>query len=89
MVDLPAPRPLQGVGALQQSLPRPSGPLPERVSQAVASKTGAQLVSVAKQLASKPAPIDHARVAEIKTSITSGTYRANPEDIARALLGNG
>ena len=88
MVDLPAPTPLHGLGPSQQPLSRPSGAASEKGSQTLGTSRATQLVRVAKELASEPAPVDHARVAQIKASISSGTYRTDPEAIASALLGN-
>lgn len=89
MVDLPAPTPLRGIAASQQPQPRAADGATRKVSKEMAENVPPKHVSLARELASEPAPVDHARVARIQAAIRSGSYRADPEQIARAILKNG
>lgn len=88
MVDLPGPTSVRGIGA-----PRPRSIFVSGVSsEAVKDKPGKgelQTVRLAKDLASEPAPLDHAKVARIRAALQDGTYSIDPHKIARAVLGNG
>jgi flagellar biosynthesis anti-sigma factor FlgM len=46
------------------------------------------LVRLAAELSSAPPPVDQARIAEIRDAISKGSYRIDPDGIARALLGD-
>ena len=89
MVDLPGPTSVRGIGASQlrtgvaSSIPRKAS------NDVVVTKGGSQTKSLARDLATEPAPVDQAKVAEIRAAITAGTYSIDPHKIARALLGNG
>jgi flagellar biosynthesis anti-sigma factor FlgM len=48
-----------------------------------------QLVSLASRMAAEPPPRDEVRVARLRQAIGSGTYELDPEQIARAVLGEG
>ena len=89
MVDLPGPIPLRGPAAPQRPNAQPS----ERASvRPAGSDLGGQtlpkLVSLASELANAPPPVDRSRIAEIRAAISAGTYRLDPESIARSLLGD-
>ena len=89
MVDLPGPVPLRGTAASPrtQAKPRVSGA--RTVASEVTGKSLPQLVELANALASGPPPVDYARIAQIRAAISTGTYRIEPEKIARALTGKG
>jgi negative regulator of flagellin synthesis FlgM len=88
MVDLPGPIPLRGPAALQPKA-RPSERAAARPTGSdLGGKTLPKLVSLASELASAPPPVDRSRIAEIRAAISSGTYRLDPEGIARKLLGD-
>lgn len=88
MVDLPGPTPLRRIAASLQPQPGASGAAARKPEKNVAETGEPQLVSVARELASGTPPRDPARIAELRASISSGQFRADPEQIARALLGD-
>ena len=49
----------------------------------VASQSG--LLATAKALAAQPAPVDLARVGQLREAIRNGSYAIDPQSIARAM----
>jgi flagellar biosynthesis anti-sigma factor FlgM len=89
MVDLPGPIPLRGPATPQRPKAQPSERAVTRPTDSdLGGKTLPKLVSLASELASAPPPVDRSRIAEIRAAISTGTYRLNPESIARSLLGD-
>ena len=88
MVDLPGPIPVRGSAATPSSQSRPAAAgRAQGARQELATKSLPQLVRLATELSSAPPPVDNARIAEIRDAISKGSYRIDPEGIARALLG--
>jgi len=89
MVDLPGPSAVRSIAASQprSGLATANG-VYRGAGKAGASNSEPQTVSVARDLASEPAPVDQARVAQIRAAISAGTYTIEPHKIARALLRN-
>ena len=89
MVDLPGPIPLRGPATPQRPKAQPSErPATRPTGSDLGANTLPKLVSLASELASAPPPVDHSRIAEIRAAISAGTYRLDPESIARSLLGD-
>lgn len=88
MVDLPGPGPVRRITAAQQPQPGTAGPAARKAASNDVGSNEPQLVSLGKELASGSAPLDQSRIAQIRAAISSGTFSVNPEEIARALLGN-
>ena len=89
MVDLPRPIPVRGPTATPRSQPRPAAAGPaQNARHELATKSLPQLVRLAAELSSAPPPVDQARIAEIRDAISKGSYRIDPDGIARALLGD-
>ena len=89
MVDLPGPIPLRGPATPQRPTAQPSErPAARPTGGDLGGNTLPRLVSLASELASAPPPVDHSRIAEIRAAISNGTYRLDPESIARSLLGD-
>lgn len=49
----------------------------------IASQSG--LLATAKALAAQPAPVDLARVGQLREAIRNGSYAIDPQSIARAM----
>lgn len=47
----------------------------------------AKLIRLAGDLAAQPAPVDTARVAELRSAIAEGRYTFDPDSVAAAMLG--
>ena len=89
MVDLPGPLPVRGPTATSRAQPKPAATNPgQDVRHELATKSLPQLVRLAAELSSAPPPVDQARIAEIRDAISKGSYRIDPDGIARALLGD-
>lgn len=88
MVDLPGPAPLRPSAAPQRAQTKP-GAAPTKVAAQsdLEGKSLPQLVGLANELASGPPPLDYARIAKIRAAISTGSYKVDPDEIARALLG--
>lgn len=89
MVDLPGPTPLRRTAAPEQPQRSSVGVPAPSASARRAGSTAPELTTIASQLADEPAPVDRARVIEIRTAINSGSYSVDADRIAHALLGNG
>ena len=90
MVDLPGAAPLSGAPPAHRSPAKLAGVAARTTGGSdVEGKSLPQLVSLASELASRPPPLDYARIAQIRVAISTGSYRIHPESIAQALLGNG
>lgn len=88
MVDLPGPAPLRPSAAPQRAQAKPATATPKAAAQSdVEGKSLPQLVGLANELASGPPPLDYARIAKIRAAISTGSYKIDPDAIARALLG--
>ena len=70
--------------------------VPHRASQYNAAQTPAQqtshqtslpqLLNMVAELATHGPPVDHAKIAQIRQAIAFGSYRADPDAIAGALI---
>lgn len=87
MVDLPGPAPLRSTGAPQRAQAKPPAPANAASRSELEGKSLPQLVGLANELASGPPPLDYARIAKIRAAISTGSYKVDPDEIARALLG--
>lgn len=87
MVDIPGPTPLRSIAATKLQ-PGATGAATRKVQKPATGSSAPPIVSLAKELASGTAPLDQSRIAEIRAGIASGTYGIDPDQIARALLGN-
>lgn len=88
MVDLPGPTPLRRISAAQQPQPGAAGRTMRKASKNDDGSKEPQLVSLARELASGSPPLDQSRISQIRSAISSGTFRVSPDQIALALLGN-
>lgn len=90
MVDLPGPAPLRPTAAPQRAQTKPAAAAAKAASRnEVEGKSLPQLVGLANELANGPPPVDYARIAKIRAAISTGSYKVEPDEIARALLGKG
>jgi negative regulator of flagellin synthesis FlgM len=48
-----------------------------------------QLLNMVAELATHGPPVDHAKIAQLRQAIAFGSYRADPDAIAEALIGFG
>lgn len=60
-----------------------AAPMP-RPAQDVAAT--ASLITLAADIAGQPVPVDHGRVAAIRSAIAGGSYRLDPAATARAMV---
>lgn len=88
MVDLSGVTPLRAVRNAQRAQEQVQVRQPARIESQLAGKSLPQLASLAAELSSAPPPVDQARIAEVRASISGGSYQLDPDRIARALLGN-
>lgn len=90
MVDVPGPAPLRGAPSAERTRGKIIAPVVLTTGGGnIRGKSLPQLVSLANELASGPPPLDFARIAQIRAAISTGSYRLDPDQIARALLGSG
>ena len=87
MVDLPGPTPLRPIGAPRHAPAERGSRSTTQANGELAKKSLPQLVRLAAELSSEPPPVDYARIAQIRAAISNGSYRIDPEQIARALVG--
>lgn len=87
MVELPGPGPLRQGAAPNRAQAKPAVTAAPTPGADVEGKSLPQLVDLANELASGSPPLDYARIARIRSAISTGSYRIDPGRIARALLG--
>ncbi|RST31551.1 flagellar biosynthesis anti-sigma factor FlgM [Sphingomonas ginkgonis] len=88
MVELPGTSPLRGIAGAQRVAPALTGHRPASApADELTAKSLPQLVSLAKQVAQEGPPVDSAKIARIRDAISTGSYRADADAIAKALLG--
>ncbi|MES2290871.1 MAG: flagellar biosynthesis anti-sigma factor FlgM [Pseudomonadota bacterium] len=60
----------------QAPAPAPAAPSPSL----------SRLVSLANQLSSAPAPVDYAKIAQIRRAIADGSYQVDPDALAKSIV---
>lgn len=60
----------------QTPAPAPAAPSPSL----------SRLVSLANQLSSAPAPVDYAKIAQVRRAIADGSYQVDPDALAKSIV---
>ena len=74
---------------MMEAMARPSAPaagMAERQESDASQVAVAQLTNLVRALASGGPPVDHARIAQIRQAIATGSYSADAQEIADAML---
>jgi negative regulator of flagellin synthesis FlgM len=87
MVDLPGPPPVRPIAALRQPPADRAEQSRRQANGDLVEKSLPQLVRLAAELSSEPPPVDYAKIAQVRAAISTGGYRIDPDQIARALIG--
>ncbi|MFD1766781.1 flagellar biosynthesis anti-sigma factor FlgM [Sphingorhabdus buctiana] len=78
-------RPLHGPGSVRRTGAETVPAAPSSGQQS-ASVPLARLTGLARALANEGPPVDHARIAQIRQAIASGSYRPDANAVADAML---
>lgn len=60
----------------QAPAPAPAAPSPSL----------SRLVSLANELSSAPAPVDYAKIAQVRRAIADGSYKLDPDALAKSIV---
>jgi negative regulator of flagellin synthesis FlgM len=60
----------------QAPAPVPAGPSPSL----------SRLVSLANELSSAPAPVDYAKIAQVRRAIADGSFKLDPDALAKSIV---
>lgn len=61
-------------------------PTPAPQVQATPSASLSRLISLANNLSSAPAPVDYAKIAQVRRAIADGSYKVDPNILAKSIV---